>query len=95
MIRLKIPTVLRAATDDARVLEVNAATVGEALAAAVERHPGLEARLFDGDGGLRPFLNVFVEEDDIRFAEGLDTPVSPGQTVSLLPAVAGGCDRWT
>ena len=54
----------------------------------------LGARLFDGEGGLRRFLNVFVEEDDIRFEQGLDTPVAPGQTVSLLPAVAGGCGWW-
>jgi len=90
MIRLKIPTILRGATDEARELEVEGATVGEALAAAIERHPDLGARLFDDDGTLRRFLNVFVEEEDIRFEQGLDTPVAPGQTVSLLPAVAGG-----
>jgi molybdopterin converting factor small subunit len=94
MIRLKIPTILRGATDEAGVLEVEGTTVGEALAAAIDRHPGLEARLFDEDGSLRRFLNVFVEEEDIRFEQGLDTPVASGQTVSLLPAVAGGCDWW-
>ena len=94
MIRLKIPTILRNATDDASMLEVRGATVGEALVAAIERHPGLEDRLFDEDGRLRRFLNVFVDEEDIRFEQGLDTPVAPGQTVSLLPAVAGGCDSW-
>jgi molybdopterin converting factor small subunit len=62
--------------------------------AAIERHPGLEDRLFYEDGRLRRFLNVFVDEEDIRFEQGLDTPVAPGQTVSLLPAVAGGCDSW-
>ena len=90
MIRLKIPTVLRSATDDARVVEVEGATVREALTAAIELHPDLQARLFDEHGQLRRFLNVFVDEDDIRFERGLETPVAAGQTVSLLPAVAGG-----
>jgi sulfur-carrier protein len=90
MIRLKIPTALRAATDAAGVVEVEAATVRAALTAAIERHPDLEARLFDEHGQLRRFLNVFVDEEDIRFERGLDTPVASGQTVSLLPAVAGG-----
>jgi molybdopterin converting factor small subunit len=90
VIRLKIPAILRGATDDVSVLEVDAATVGEALAAAIDRHPDLAARLFDDDGTLRRFINVFVEEEDIRFGHDRDTPVAPGQTVSLLPAVAGG-----
>jgi len=90
VIRLKIPTALRGATDAASAVEVEAATVREALAAAIERYPGLEARLFDEGGQVRRFLNVFVDEEDIRFESGLDTPVAPGQTVSLLPAVAGG-----
>ena len=60
------------------------------LTAAIELHPALEARLFDEHGQLRRFLNVFVDEEDIRFEKGLDTPVVDGQTVSLLPAVAGG-----
>lgn len=90
MIRLKIPTVLRSATDAARVVEVEGATVREALTAAIKLHPDLQARLFDEHGQLRRFLHVFVDEDDIRFNRGLDTPVAAGQTVSLLPAVAGG-----
>jgi molybdopterin converting factor small subunit len=90
VIRLKIPTALRGATDAASALEVEAVTVREALAAAIERYPGLEDRLFDERGQVRRFLNVFVDEEDIRFESGLDTPVAPGQTVSLLPAVAGG-----
>jgi molybdopterin synthase sulfur carrier subunit len=90
MIRLKIPTVLRSATDAASVVEVEGATVRDALTAAIELHPALEARLFDEHGQLRRFLNVFVDEEDIRFEKGLDTPVVAGQTVSLLPAVAGG-----
>ena len=90
MIRLKIPTVLRSAADAASVVEVEGATVGEALTAAIKLHPDLEARLFDEHGQLRRFINVFVDEEDIRFERGLDTSLASGQTVSLLPAVAGG-----
>jgi molybdopterin synthase sulfur carrier subunit len=90
MIRLKIPTALRSSTDAAGVVEVEGATVREALTSAIELHPDLEVRLFDEHGQLRRFLNVFVDEEDIRFERGLDTPVASGQTVSLLPAVAGG-----
>ena len=90
MIRLKIPTVLRRATHAESVVEVDGATVREVLAAAIQLHPDLGARLFDEEGQLRPFINVFVDEEDIRFERGLDTPVAPGQMVSLLPAVAGG-----
>jgi hypothetical protein len=73
VIRLKIPTVLRSATDAARVIEVEGATVCDALTAAIELHPHLEARLFDEHGQLRRFLK-FVDEEDIRFEKGLDTP---------------------
>ena len=90
MIRLKIPTALRSSTDAASVVEVEGTTVREALTAAIELHPDLQVRLFDEHGQLRRFLNVFVDEEDIRFERGLDTPVAFGQTVSLLPAVAGG-----
>ncbi|HEX6581057.1 MAG TPA: ubiquitin-like small modifier protein 1 [Actinomycetota bacterium] len=81
---------LRSATDATTVVEVEGATVREALTAAIEIHPDLQARLFDEHGQLRRFLNVFVDEEDIRFERGLETPVAAGQTVSLLPAVAGG-----
>src|SRR5262245_61770686 len=90
MIRLKIPTVLRGATNASKIIEVEGATVREVLTVAIDLHPDLQARLFDDEGQLRRFLNVFVDESDIRFERGLDTPVASGQTVSLLPAVAGG-----
>lgn len=93
MIRLKIPTMLRSATHAASVVELDGATVRDVLAAATELHPDLGGRLVDEHGRLRPFLNVFVDEDDIRFERGLDTPVASGQTVSLLPAVAGGASE--
>jgi molybdopterin converting factor small subunit len=64
--------------------------VGEVLQAAAAAHPGLGERIFEAPGKVRRFVNVFVGEEDIRHAQGLDTPVPEGQTVSILPAVAGG-----
>jgi molybdopterin converting factor small subunit len=64
--------------------------VREAIWAVEEGHPGLATRVLDDQGSLRRFVNVFVADEDVRFLNGLDTPVAPGQTVSLVPAVAGG-----
>jgi molybdopterin converting factor small subunit len=64
--------------------------VREAIWAVEEGHPGLATRVLDDQGSLRRFVNVFVADEDVRFLNGLDTPVVPGQTVSLVPAVAGG-----
>jgi molybdopterin converting factor small subunit len=61
------------------------------LAALDAAHPGFTDRLFDADGALHKFVNVFVSDDDVRYLQGLDTPVKDGDTVSLIPAVAGGC----
>jgi molybdopterin converting factor small subunit len=71
-------------------LTVEGSTVGEVLKALDAAHPGFADRLFDDDGGLRRFVNVFLAEEDVRFLEGLDTPVADGQTLSIVPAVAGG-----
>ena len=54
-------------------------------------HPGFNERLFDEEGGLRKFVNVFVADDDVRYLDGVDTKVPDGETVSIIPAVAGGC----
>jgi molybdopterin converting factor small subunit len=64
--------------------------VGEVLKALDGAHPGFGDRLFDEGGGLRRFVNVFVADEDVRFLQGLDTPVADGQTLSIIPAVAGG-----
>ena len=69
---------------------VEGATVGEVLKALDAAHPGFGERLFDETGELRRFVNVFVADEDIRFLEGLDTPVTDGAVVSIVPAVAGG-----
>lgn len=87
---IRIPTPLRNATGGASTVDVEAATVGEALAALESAHPGVAERLLDDEGKLRRFVNVFVDDEDVRFAQGLETPVAEGATVSIIPAVAGG-----
>ena len=89
-VNVKIPTQLRAATDGEAVAAVEGATVGEVLDALYERFGELKSRIADDDG-LRRFVNVYVGGEDIRFLEGLDTPVADGDEVTILPAVAGGC----
>ena len=69
---------------------VDGATVGEVLGNLDAAHPGFRDRLFDDEGALRRFVNVFVADDDVRFLQGLDTPVPDGETVAIIPAVAGG-----
>ena len=86
---VKIPTQLRAATDGEAVASVEGTTVGEALDALYERYAELRSRIAE-DGGLRRFVNVYVGGEDIRFLDGLDTPVSEGDEITILPAVAGG-----
>jgi molybdopterin synthase sulfur carrier subunit len=87
---IRIPTPLRNATGGVSTVEVEAATVAEALASLEQAHPGVGERLLDESGKLRRFVNVFVDDEDVRFQQGLDTPVQPGSTVSIIPAVAGG-----
>jgi sulfur-carrier protein len=87
---IRIPTQLRTLTGGAGEVEVEGATVGEALKALDAAHPGMADRLFDDSGALRRFVNVFLADEDVRFLDGLDTPVSDGQTLSVVPAVAGG-----
>lgn len=89
-ITVKIPTQLRAVTGgDAEAAVDEASTVGEVLDGLYERYDGLRDRIAV-DGDLRRFVNVYVEGEDIRFLEGLDTPVDDGDEVTILPAVAGG-----
>ncbi|MDP8992661.1 MAG: MoaD/ThiS family protein [Actinomycetota bacterium] len=90
MISVRIPTQLRNLTGGDAQVSLQAGTVGEVLKALDAAHPGLGERLFDESGELRRFVNVFVADEDVRFREGLDTPVEDGQTVSIVPAVAGG-----
>lgn len=89
MAEIRIPPVLRGEAAGRRTVAVEAATVREALGALVAEHPGLEARVLAGDG-VPSFLNVFVDGEDVRLLDGLETPLAAESTVLLLPAVAGG-----
>ena len=87
---VRIPTQLRPLTGGDGEVAATGTTVGEVLKALDAAHPGMGERLFDEAGKLRRFVNVFVADEDIRFLQGLETPVAPGATVSIIPAVAGG-----
>jgi sulfur-carrier protein len=89
-ISVRIPTQLRTLTGGAGEVQVEGSTVGDALKALDAGHPGMGDRLFDEAGNLRRFVNVFLADEDVRFLEGLATPVADGQTLSIVPAVAGG-----
>jgi molybdopterin converting factor small subunit len=89
-VTVRIPTQLRTLTGGAGEVAVDGSTVGEVLKGLDSAHPGFAGRLFDDEGKLRRFVNVFVAEEDVRFLQGLQTPVGEGQTVSIVPAVAGG-----
>ncbi len=89
-VTVRVPTTLRTLTGGASEVELEGATVGEVLTALEAAHPGFKDRLLDGDGSLRRFVNLYVADDDVRFREGLDTAVADGETVSIIPAVAGG-----
>jgi sulfur-carrier protein len=89
-VTVKLPAQLRDAAGGAASAEVRAGTVGEALEALYARHGELRGRIADGDGALRRFVNVYVDGEDIRFLDGLGTPVRDGDEVTILPAVAGG-----
>jgi molybdopterin synthase sulfur carrier subunit len=89
-VTVRIPTQLRQLAGGASEVSVEGGTVGEALKALDAAHPGFAERLYDDSGSLRRFVNVFVAEEDIRFLDGLDTTLVDGQTVSIVPAVAGG-----
>lgn len=89
-VKVRVPTQLRSLAGGASEVAVPGATVGEALKSLDAAHPGFAERLFDDSGALRRFVNVFVADEDIRFLEGLDTPVPEGSVVSIVPAVAGG-----
>jgi sulfur-carrier protein len=88
-VTVKIPTQLRGVTEGESVIEVSGGTVGEALDAVFDQHAELRERITE-DGGLRRFVNVYVSGEDIRFQDGLETELSDGDEVTILPAVAGG-----
>jgi len=89
-IEVRIPTILRTYTDGAKQVEGTGSTLGELFTDLEQRHGGLRERLVDNGGGLRRFVNVYLKGEDIRFLDGLETAVSDGDEVTILPAVAGG-----
>ena len=88
-IEVRIPTILRSYTDGAKSVEGSGSTLAELFADLDAKHSGLRERLVD-DSGLRRFVNVYLNDEDVRFLGGLETPVADGDTVTVLPAVAGG-----
>ena len=89
-IEVRLPTLLRAQTDGAASVAAEGTTVGEVFSELIGRYPGLGDQLVDASGGLHKFVNVYRNDDDIRYLDQLDTKVADGDTISILPAVAGG-----
>ena len=89
-VRVRIPTILRSYTAGAAEVTAGAGTLREVIAGLDAAYPGLGGRILDEGGQLRRFVNVYVGEEDVRFVQGLDTQVTDGARVSVIPAVAGG-----
>jgi molybdopterin converting factor small subunit len=87
---IRLPAPLRAYTDGEREIEVRGSTVAAALADLASRHPALRPHLFDDRGDLRPFVNLFLNEDDVRSLQGAETPLSDGDRLLIVPSIAGG-----
>jgi molybdopterin synthase sulfur carrier subunit len=88
--KVRIPTPLRKLTHNEELIEIKPGTVAEAFADLQCRFPGIQDRLLDDTGAVRRFVNVYVNEEDIRFLQNLETPVKDGDEVSIIPAIAGG-----
>ncbi len=89
-VKVRIPTQLRSLTDGASEVEATAGVLNEVIGDLEQRHPGIRERLVDESGDLRRFVNVYLDDEDVRFLQGLETPVGEGARVSIIPAVAGG-----
>jgi MoaD family protein len=90
MVTVRIPTPLRTLTGGRGEVSAEGETIAELLEALEVSYPGFRNRLFDEAGALRRFVNIYLNEDDIRFHDGIATPVKPGDEVSIVPAIAGG-----
>jgi sulfur-carrier protein len=89
-VEVRIPTILRSYTGGAKTVEASEGTLAAVIADLDARHPGLRGRLMTDDGTLHRFVNVYVNDEDVRFTGALDTSVGDGDSVTILPAVAGG-----
>jgi sulfur-carrier protein len=90
MSTVKIPPVLRPSTGGEREVSAEGENVGKVLRSLAERHPDTEHQLFGQDGALNRYVNVYLNDEDVRVLQGLDTPVDEGDTLVILPAMAGG-----
>jgi molybdopterin converting factor small subunit len=90
MATVKIPPVLRAAVGGEKELSADGSSVGEILRSVVESHPETQTQLFAADGGLNRYVNVYLNDEDVRVLDGLDTSVGSADTLVILPAMAGG-----
>ena len=88
--KVRIPTPLRKLTNNEELVEVSATTVGGVINELQTRFPGIKERLLDENGTVRRFVNVYVNEEDIRFLQNQQTPVKSGDEMSIIPAIAGG-----
>src|SRR5437762_6725781 len=91
--KILIPTPLRPFTDKKDAVEAEGKTVGELLTDLTTKHSGLKAHLYNDQGKLRSFVNIYVNDEDIRYLQKEQTPIKAGDTVSIIPSVAGGVDR--
>jgi molybdopterin synthase sulfur carrier subunit len=89
-VKVRVPGPLRRLTAGESVVEVEGATVAEVLTALETQYPGFHERIYDGEGNLRQFVNIYKNDEDIRFGSGLQTEVGAGDDLSIVPAVAGG-----
>ena len=89
-IKVRIPTPLRKLTNNEEVVEVSAASIGAAIGELQTRYPGIRERLLDESGAVRRFVNVYVNEEDIRFLQNQQTALKDGDEISIIPAIAGG-----
>ena len=90
MSTVKIPPVLRSSTGGEKEVAADGSSVGEVLRALASQHPATESQLFGEGGELNRYVNVYLNDEDVRVLDGLDTPVSEGDTIVILPAMAGG-----
>jgi sulfur-carrier protein len=89
-VEVRLPTVLRRYAGGAAVVTVDGATIGEVLGKLVAEYPDMTGQVIQEDGSLHKFVNIYVNDDDVRYLKGVDTPVPDGAEISILPAVAGG-----
>lgn len=92
-VRVNLPTVLRPQAGGAKTVSAEGATVGEILRSLEQQYPGLAGQVIDGNGSLHKFVNVYLNDDDVRYLSSLDTTVTDSDELSILPAVAGGAFR--